>query len=143
MQMNARLVATLILGLGAPFCAITQAAAHGAIAIGGATSDSPNGSAYGISYSWATKAKADANARAECEKHRGKIGTRCEVVADYTRQWASVAMDPKGGTPGIGWGVDPDKKSVEAFALYRCKQTSPEDRKPFCAIAMTFQDKRP
>ena len=141
--MRTLLIARLLLGICAMAALVAEANAHGAVATGGVTPGSPYGSAYGISYSWATKAKADARALKECERHRGKVGSPCQIVADFTRQWASVAMDPKGGTPGFGWAFDADKKTVEAFALYKCKSTSPPARKEFCAVSLTSQDKRP
>lgn len=133
----------LLLGIGALVAPVAQAAAHGAVAAGGITNGSPYGSAYGVSYSYATKAEADARALKECEEHRGKIGSPCEIVADYSRQWASVAMDPKSDTPGFGWAVEADKKTAEARAMYRCQTTSPDDRKAFCAVAITHQDTKP
>ena len=141
--MLARYMLKLLVGIGALVATAISAYAHGAVATGGITDGSPYGSAYGISYGWATKAKADAKALEECEKHRGKLGSPCEIVADYARAWASVAIDPKGGTPGFGWAVESDKKTVEARALFRCRATSPEDRKPFCAVSATFQDRKP
>ncbi len=141
--MRTRFIARLFLGIGAIVALVAQAEAHGAIAIGGNTKGSPHGSAYGLSYSFATKAQARSRALLECEKHRAGVGTPCKIVAVYARRWASIAADPKGDTPGIGWAVDADKKSVEAFALYKCKATSPDDRKEFCAVALTQQDERP
>ena len=141
--MRTHLVAKLLLGIGAMVASFAQADAHGAVATGGITDGSPYGSAYGISYSWRTKAEADAKALKECEQHRGKIGSPCQIVADFARQWASVAIDPKGGTPGFGWAVESDKKTAQARAMYRCTSTSPEDRKAFCAVSATYEDKRP
>jgi hypothetical protein len=141
--MRARIIAGLLLALGATVALVAHADARGAIAVGGITSGSPYGSAYGISYSYATKAQARSRALEECETHRGKVGTPCKVVADYSRRWASIAIDPDAGTPGFGWAVDPDKKSVEAFAMYKCKSTSPDARKPFCKVALTSHDEGP
>jgi hypothetical protein len=141
--MRTRVITRLVLGVGAMVALAAHAEAHGAVAVGGITKGSPYGSAYGISYSFATKTQAHARALKECETHRGKVGTSCKIVADFSRRWASIAIDPEGGTPGFGWALDPDKKTVEAYAMYKCKSTSPDDRKPFCKVALTSHDDGP
>lgn len=141
--MRTRIIARLLLALGTMVALVAQADAHGAIAVGGITKGSPYGSAYGISYSFASTGQAHSRALKECETHRGKVGTPCKVVADFSRRWASVAIDPDAGTPGFGWAVDPDKKTVEAYAMYKCTSTSPDDRKPFCKVVLTSHDEGP
>jgi alpha-D-ribose 1-methylphosphonate 5-triphosphate synthase subunit PhnG len=143
LEMLTRTLIKLLVGTCALAAIVGQAHAHGAVATGGITDSSPYGSAYGISYGWGTKAKAEAKALQECERHRGKLGSPCQIAATFSRQWASVAIDPKGGTPGFGWAVESDKKTAEARAMFRCKSTSPEDRKPFCAVNATFEDRKP
>src|SRR5262249_4403883 len=119
-----RWIIGLLAGAAAVIAVVAQAYANGAVATGGITPNSPYGSAFGISYGWETKAKAESEAVKECEKQRGSVGTACEVVADFSHVWASVAIDPKEDTPGFGWAVESDKKTAEDRALFRCRSTS-------------------
>jgi len=135
----------LLVGLIGTFVTSTSASAHGALAIGGNTSEvATKGIAFGDSYNYNTKAEADARALQECEKRRAELTVApCQIIADFTRQWVFISMDPAAGTPGFGWSVDTDRATAEGNAINQCKASSPDDRKQFCVVSQFYHDEKP
>jgi hypothetical protein len=63
-------------------------------------------------------------------KARGK----CEVVSTFSNQCASLALDPKDGTPGAGWATADTQQKADDEALARCQNTAGDDRREFCKV---------
>lgn len=125
-----------------------QAAAHGAIAIGGSTAKiEQNGVAVGISTDDAAEDAANQSAiercRAYASKRPAETTARCAVVVSFTHEWVVFAMDPKEATPGFGWSVDADKAVAERNAMSQCKASSTDERKPYCVLSGELQDTKP
>ncbi len=60
----------------------------------------------------------------------------CRVVAVFQGRCAAVAMDPRDGTPGWGWGLGATRKQAEAVALAGCRKTAGPDRQAACTISL-------
>ena len=43
-------------------------------------------------------------------------------------------MDPKAGTPGVGWSIAVEKADAESRAVANCKSTAGSDRRDFCVV---------
>ena len=58
----------------------------------------------------------------------------CAVVADFRNECVALAMDPKDGTPGYGFGIAADKDTAEDRAMAFCRATAGKSRADFCKI---------
>jgi len=125
--------------------AASQAIAAGAIAIGIAPGGAAKGYASGFYVGAPDMDTAKAKALAQCKKPQDNVsgtaansGTRaaqarCEVVATFSNQCYSQAVDPKDGTPGAGWAVADTMEKADAEALARCRSTA-GNRRDFCKV---------
>ena len=79
--------------------------------------------------------KADAEALKKC-RDTTVAGVRplCAVIQDFKNQCVAVAMDPKAGTPGVGWGVADDVITAERKALGNCEDSAGPGRRANCAV---------
>lgn len=113
------------------------ARADGALAVGLPEEGAQAGFAYGYATGWAGP-EAEQRALAECRKPRGStsrtVRDLCRVVESFQSGCVAVAMDPKDGTPGVGWGVGPDRRSAERRAIAACHETAGEGRRLSCKI---------
>jgi hypothetical protein len=112
------------------------AAAHaaGAIAVGKGSNVVKSGIAAGLSTDFATTKAASADALAQCRSSKVKASTRslCKVVKTFTKQCAAIAVDPRPGRTGFGWGVGATKFQASAAAVAACAATAGKGQQGFC-----------
>jgi Domain of unknown function (DUF4189) len=112
--------------------------ADGALAVGVPSDVAKDGFAYGRNVNSPTEAAARARALELCQHaHDASDEARrvCTVVQGFHRQCVSVAMDPKAGTPGVGWAIAPTKQAAEKQALANCRATAGASRQQFCVMS--------
>jgi Domain of unknown function (DUF4189) len=110
-------------------------AAEGALAVGLPSHVEKQGVALGYATKHPTKEKARAVALDKCKTAMdAPASTRalCKVIQTFTDQCVALAIDPKAGTPGVGWGIAADKESAEKVALQMCIETAGPSRREFC-----------
>lgn len=118
--------------------------AEGALALGLPNNVAKEGFAYGYTVNKATLDEAHTGALEFCRTSKGgsKPGQKlCRVVETFSGKCVVIAMDPKAGTPGIGWAVEDDIASAEAHAISHCKATAGADREDFCKVDKSGCDK--
>jgi hypothetical protein len=136
-----------LLALAAIFIGNDRANADGAIAEGIAPGGPAKGYGISIRVDRPNTDAARADALAGCKKApehvasgaapdagQAKARARCEVVTTFTNKCAAMALDPKDGTPGVGWAVGDSQKQANDEALARCRSTAGADRRDFCRI---------
>ncbi|HUI95645.1 MAG TPA: DUF4189 domain-containing protein, partial [Xanthobacteraceae bacterium] len=101
--------------------------AAGALAVGVAPGGAQDGFAFGMN---SNKANAEA-ARQDAVKACGSAKesndvarSRCKSVGTYTNQCAAMSMDPKDGTPGVGWAIAATSDAANKAALAKCEATA-------------------
>ncbi|MCE1235214.1 MAG: DUF4189 domain-containing protein [Hyphomicrobiales bacterium] len=118
-----------------PLCGTARA--DGALAVGLPEEGAQVGFAYGYATGWPAK-EAAKRALAECRKQRGSasrtVRDLCRIVETFDHGCVAVAMDPKNGTPGVGWGVGDDRVSAERTAIAGCHETAGEGRRLSCKV---------
>jgi len=123
----------------------TPAFAAGAVAVG----VGPRGpaSGYAIGYGF-NQPNADAAKKQALQGCHGSTVTsgdpvndsmrqarkNCRVVGTFDNQCIASAIDPKDGTPGVGWAVGNTQKEADEQALARCKSTAGSGREAFCTV---------
>ncbi|MGE0023010.1 MAG: DUF4189 domain-containing protein [Hyphomicrobium sp.] len=139
----ARTAFSLLLIIGTCFQS-SQLNAEGALALGLPSSVAKEGFAFGYSINKETSDQAQTNALDRCrtsEAGSAQGKKLCRVAETFSGKCVAVAMDPKAGTPGVGWSVDADLASAEARAMSHCKATAGADRVDFCTIDKSACDK--
>lgn len=134
----------LAAAVGALFLASGPASAYGALAIGMPDSIAEEGLAMGSSYRASSRAKAEEVALQYCENYQDapkSTRDKCTVVHTFNNQCYAISLDPKAGTPGVGWYVADDKRTAEANALALCRASAGESRRAFCEISASNCDK--
>jgi len=58
----------------------------------------------------------------------------CKVVATFHNQCFAVAIDPKDGTPGVGWSVADTLAMADKQAIEQCRTTAGPERREFCVV---------
>jgi hypothetical protein len=115
------------------------AGAFGAIAVGETASGvAKDGVAMGWSISYSTQAEAEAVALKNCKNYKSapKAALQCILIGDVkANQCFSIALDPKPGTPGVGWAIADDQSTADSVAMANCKVTAGSDRAQFCAVS--------
>jgi tetratricopeptide (TPR) repeat protein len=53
----------------------------------------------------------------------------CKVIDTFSNRCVAVSMDPKAGTPGVGWGIGDDLRVAERLALSKCEATAGAGRR--------------
>ncbi len=120
--------------LVAPFASLS-ALADGALAVGVPPDVVQQGFAYGINVNSPDEDTARQRALQNCQSTTEAPDTAkkfCTVVTTFRNQCAVVSMDPKAGTPGVGWAVASGLDSAEKQALDNCRATAGPDRTQFC-----------
>jgi hypothetical protein len=121
------------------------AAAHaaGAVAVGVAPGGAQKGFSYGLNSNQANDADAQASALNGCrtsKESNKQAQARCVLIGTYTDQCATIAMDPKAGTPGVGWAVAADTATANKLALASCEATAGPGREGTCKVFSTRCD---
>jgi hypothetical protein len=114
-----------------------DARGEGALALGIPKSVASDGFAFGYSIKKDTPSSAREDALRRCQNtEEGSKAARalCRIVETFSGKCLAIAMDPKAGTPGIGWSIDDDILSAEARAMSQCRATAGADREGFCKV---------
>jgi hypothetical protein len=109
--------------------------ADGAVAIGVPSSVAKEGVAQGYSIRAKTPEDARRVAMGYCgdaAKSSKTAAGLCKVVTVFQDLCVALALDPKPGTPGYGWGLGADKAAAEKAALTMCFDTAGADRRQYC-----------
>lgn len=122
-----------------------RAAADGALAVGLPEDVAKTGFAFG----WATNRSSGAEARQAaldfCSRAKDASPAArklCRVFGTFKGQCVAVAMDPKDGTPGVGWAMSTEKSWAEAEALDACRETAGSNRQGECKLSASACDGR-
>jgi hypothetical protein len=128
-------------------CAIlwpNPSAADGALAIGLPSNVAKQGLAMGFGINFPNKGEAEARALKECLGFKdAPAATRafCKVVETFKDQCLAIALDPKYGTPGVGWAVAADEQAAGKTALQKCVATAGPSRRDFCKVLISKCDR--
>jgi hypothetical protein len=110
-------------------------AAEGALAVGIPAHVEKQGAALGYATKHPTQKKAREVALKKCRTAMDAPATTralCKVIETFKNKCVALAIDPKAGTPGVGWAVAADKEGAEKAALQKCIDTAGESRRDFC-----------
>jgi hypothetical protein len=121
----------------------TPALAEAAIAVGLPADVAKGGVAIGRAWNYSTKGEAEAEALKRCLAYLdAPAATRalCKVIESFHDQCAAIGIDPKAGTPGIGWAIAADSKTAENQAMAKCLATAGSNRRQFCILLKTSCD---
>jgi hypothetical protein len=129
---RASLIFAVLLGgaaLGSNHCA-----ADGALAVALPANGAQHGFCYGrsVNYPGAKEAEAAALDKCRTSTRTPALQSLCKLIRAFANQCVAVAMDPKDGTPSVGWMIAPDKQTAEAQALAKCKATAGPRRRDAC-----------
>lgn len=122
---------------------VREARADGALALGIPANVAKDGFSYGWAYDHpSTNAAKEAALKACKTNDEGSSQAKklCRIYDSFVGRCAAIAMDPKAGTPGVGWAIDDDRAGSEKSALANCKVTAGEDREDFCEISRSICD---
>ena len=109
--------------------------AEGALAVAQPLDVAEDGFYFGTAYRYSSGAEAREAALERCRKAKSeKLGNLCKLTRTFTHECVAVAMDPKDGTPGVGWAVEKSKQAADAKALAACRATA-KGREEFCEIS--------
>ncbi len=131
--------------LAASLLSATAARADGALAVGFPANVSKDGFAYGFSHNIRTPAEARREALDACRTTTAAAQSAkslCMVVGTFSNECVAVAMDPKNGTPGVGFAIAADRATAEERALAFCTATEGVDRRGACKIDKSACDRR-
>jgi hypothetical protein len=108
--------------------------AEGAVAIAQPPDIVRQGFAYGTAYNYDTAEEAVSHALERCRNTKDDARRAlCKLIRTFHHECVAVAMDPKDGTPGVGWAVAANAGKAEAAALAACQATA-GNRRSFCKI---------
>jgi hypothetical protein len=110
--------------------------AEGALAIALPSDVAKGGFAYGRSANWKSEDEARADALKLCRESATapQLRALCAVISSVRDQCVAVAMDPKAGTPGVGWAISANRQTAESQALAKCRETAGASRRDFCEV---------
>jgi hypothetical protein len=111
--------------------------AEGALAIGLPSDVAHQGFAAGNALNDATADQARKNALDGCHASIDASDAAkklCEVIMTFRNRCYAVAIDPKAGTPGVGWAVADSLKLADQQAIAECRKTAGADRRDYCVI---------
>ena len=117
--------------------------AEGAIAVGLPGDVAKDGVAVGRAWNYATKAEAEDRALKNCRNYMdAPASTRslCKITGSFHDRCAALAIDPKAGTPGIGWAIAASSKMAEDQAMEKCHATAGLSRRQACVLMKTGCD---
>jgi len=111
--------------------------ADGALAVGQSDNVARDGFASGYRLNAPDMDTARKGAIAGCQKSVGasdKAKKLCKVVATFRNQCLAIAIDPKDGTPGVGWSIAENQDMADKQAIEQCRSTAGAARRQFCVI---------
>jgi hypothetical protein len=130
-----------------------RARSDGAIAIGVAPGGVASGYASAVRVGRPDSASAQKDVLAECRKRPEHVASgaapnitqarareRCKVVATFKDKCAALALDPKDGTPGAGWGTGETQEQADQAAVARCRSSAGKSRREFCKLTTHLCD---
>jgi Domain of unknown function (DUF4189) len=112
--------------------------ADSALAIGLPADVAGFGFAVGQSLNESSFAEARRKAVEGCYKSPGASEAAkklCKVIATFRDQCFAVAIDPKAGTPGVGWAIAETRDLADQAAIEQCRGTAGASRRDYCAIS--------
>jgi len=115
-----------------------HANAAGALAVGVAAGGAQVSFSYGVNSNSATDAEARNKALTACRESKEadeRAHSRCRLIGTFTNQCGVVAMDPKAGTPGVGWAISATSAAAKAQALAACEATAGPQRAGACVVS--------
>jgi Domain of unknown function (DUF4189) len=124
------------------YCAIVRpnhSAAEGALAIALPPQGASKGFSYGLSVNAPDAETAVSRAIEACRatsdaKNNPTLRGLCKLIQKFKNQCGTDAMDPKAGTPGVGWAVAATRQKAEAEALAKCRATAGAGRRDACEV---------
>lgn len=129
--------------MAALFVSPRPAVAEGALAIGLPADVAQEGVAFGYTVNFESQEKASTVALEHCRTTKDSTAAAralCKVVKTFHHQCVAIAMDPKDGTPGVGWAVAATKPEAEKQALNACIATAGESRRGACQVSISVCD---
>ena len=119
--------------------ALAPVNALGALAVGETAGGvAKDGVAMGTAWNYSSQDEANSAALKNCHDYKPapQAAKECKLVGTLNaKQCYAIAMDPKAGTPGVGWAIADDKPTAQSQALANCKVTAGVEREQYCAIA--------
>lgn len=115
----------------------TPSLADSALAVGLPADVGNDGFASGFQLNAPDMDTARKGAISGCQKSVGASDAAkklCKVVATFKNQCFSVAIDPKDGTPGVGWSIAENQDQADAQAIAQCRTTAGAGREQFCIV---------
>jgi hypothetical protein len=110
--------------------------AEGALAVAQPPNVVKTGFAYGTAWNYATAEEARTEAMRRCRLTDSEARRAlCKVIRTFNKECVAVAMDPKDGTPGVGWAIEASAEQAEAKAVAECRITAGASRRQFCKIS--------
>jgi hypothetical protein len=116
---------------------ISHGIADGALALGLPADVARLGFASGAAVNAADMDNARKSAIERCHRSRNASAQSmklCKVIATFRDQCFAIAIDPKAGTPGVGWGIAETLAKADQQALAQCRTTAGVTRQQFCAV---------
>lgn len=101
------------------------------------------GVAIGWTGNFATREEAEAGALEKCRANKNSneaVHALCKVVEHFDNRCFSVAIDPKAGTPGWGWGIADTQSLARDQAMATCRSSAGADRASYCQISTVLCD---
>jgi hypothetical protein len=118
-----------------------SAFADGAFAVGMVGNDLRRGLAFGSVINKPSQQEARDGAVADCRTYSNapEAVAQCKIVTSFKNECLSVALDPKPGPRGFGWGTGPTLAAAQERAIAQCKTDAEPGRREFCALVKTYQ----
>ena len=119
------------------------AGAAGALAVGVAPGGAQDGFAYGMNSNKASTDAARQDAVKACgsaKESNDAARSRCKSVSTFVNKCAAVSMDPKDGTPGVGWAIAATTDEAKKASLAKCEATAGPGRAGTCTVSATRCD---
>ncbi len=121
------------------FYPTSQGMAAGALAVGLPSDVARSGFTYGFTYDKPDEQTARQEALRQCQTTKDaaqdeNLRSLCTIITTFSNQCVAVAMDPRNGTPGVGWSVARDRNVAEAQAMAQCRQTDGAELQAACVV---------
>ena len=106
------------------------ALAYAAIAIGQPPDVARGGLAFGAGWHQVSREKSESEALAKCRTTDSAPESArylCRIVAHFDNRCMSIALDPRAGTYGYGWGLADTMQEADDIAMTYCRATAREE----------------